>query len=529
MKKIFNITKGVFIALALSASVVSCSEDMMDSINKNNNNTTDVDSKFILADVITSTAFNVVGGDMNTYSSIYVEHEVGVDNQTYRAEHRESEPSAASTLNNTWGACYRALKDARIVIDKCSAGGSQEGNDVTKGIAEVLAALNSAIITDAFGDAPWSEASLINPDGTPKIMNPKIDTQKDIYIGIMQYLDNAIVDLQGTDAHGSGPIGSYDLLYGGDYASWLKLAYGLKARYTMRQIKRSTSVATDMANVLSYLDKSFTSATQQAAFNIYGASNLNPLFDFQWSRDGLGASKSMSEKLIERNDPRLRRVFVDPDRNQLTGEDDDAFFMAPNGENEERKFYYNTSVFVFSQTAPTMLMSYHEVLFLRAEALCRLNRENEAKAVLKNAVIAAIANTEVGVRAAFNAPTVIDYYGEGLIEKTSPITTFEAEQYFDNDVLPLFTANPLKEVMIQKYISFFGASGESTECYSDLRRLKGLNENFIELKNPVNTTKFPLRFPYGSDDTTANPEVGEAYGDGTYVYSDKVWWAGGTR
>lgn len=527
MKKIFNITKGVFIALALSASVVSCSEDMMDSINKDNNNTTIVDAKFILADVITSTAVNVVGGDMNTYSSIYVEHEVGVDNQTFNAEMRQGEPSASSTLNNTWGACYRALKDARIVIDKCSTGGSQEGNNVTKGIAEVLAALNSAIITDAFGDTPWSEASLINPDGTPKNMNPKIDTQKDIYIGIMQYLDNAIVDLQGTDAHSSGPMGSYDLLYGGNKASWLKLAYGLKARYTMRLIKRSTSVATDMANVLSYLDKSFTSATQQAAFNIYGASNLNPLFDYQWSRDGLGASKSMSEKLIERNDPRLRRVFVDPNWAQMTGEDDEAFFMAPNGENEELRYYYNTSVFVFSQIAPTMLMSYHEALFLRAEALCRLNRENEAKAVLKNAVIAAIANTEVGVRAAMNAPTVLGY--GGLTETTGSVTTLEAEQYFDNEVLPLFTANPLKETMIQKYISFFGASGESTECYSDLRRLKGLNENFIELKNPANTTKFPLRFAYGSDDTTANPEVGEAYGDGTYVYSDKVWWAGGTR
>jgi len=527
MKKIFNITKGFFIALALSASVLSCSEDMMDSINKNNNNTTDVESKFILADVITSTAVNVVGGDMNTYSSIYVEHEVGVDNQTFRAETRQSEPSASSTLNNTWGACYRALKDARIVIDKCSAGGSQEGNKVTKGIAEVLAALNSAVITDAFGDAPWSEASLINPDGTPKNMNPKIDTQKDIYIGIMQYLDNAIVDLQGTDAHASGPIGSYDLLYGGNKASWLKLAYGLKARYTMRLLKRSTNVATDMANVLSYLDKSFTSASGQAAFNIYGASNLNPLFDFQWSRDGLGASKSMSEKLIERNDPRLRRVFVGANWAQMTGEDDEEFFMAPNGENEEVRYYYNTSVFVYSQIAPTMLMSYHEVLFLRAEALCRLNREDEAKVVLKNAVIAAIANTEVGVRAAMNAPTVLGY--GGLTETTASVTTLEAEQYFDNEVLPLFTANQLKEIMIQKYISFFGASGESTECYSDLRRLKGLNENFIELKNPVNTTKFPLRFPYGSDDTTTNPEVGEAYGDGTYVYSDKVWWAGGTR
>src|SRR5665647_3939862 len=141
--------------------------------------------QYILADVITSTAFNVVGGDFNTYASAYVEHEVGTDNQLYRAEHRDNEPSAASTFNNVWGSSYAALKNARIAIEKCSVGGKQEGNQVTKGIAEVLAAYNSAIIADMFGDAPYSEAALVNPDGSPKFMNPKIDTQKDIYIGVM--------------------------------------------------------------------------------------------------------------------------------------------------------------------------------------------------------------------------------------------------------------------------------------------------------------------------------------------------------
>lgn len=527
MKNLFYKTKWFFIAIMLSVSIVSCSEDAMDSINEDTNHSKDVQAKFILADVITSTAFNVIGGDLNTYSSIYVEHEAGTHNQMYRAEHREGEPSAASTLNNAWGNSYQALKNARIVIDKCSTGGSQEGNQVTKGIAEVMAALNSAIIADSFGDAPWSEAALINPDGTPKNMNPKIDSQNDIYAGVMQYLNNAIADLGGADTHSSGGMGSYDLLYGGNKTSWIKLAYGLKARYTMRLIKRSTNVSKNMTDVLSYLNNSFTSVSQQAAFNIYSASNLNPLFDYQWSRDGLAASKSMSEKLIERNDPRIRRVFIDANWMQMTGDSDPEFFMAPNGVNEERQYYYNTSIFVFSQIAPTMLMSYHETQFLRAEALCRLNRTDEAKIALKEAVVAGIANTEASVRAAMNAPTVLGY--GGLTETSDAITTEEAEQYYTTNVLPLFNINPLKEVMIQKYIAFFGASGESTECYSDLRRLKGLNENFVELKNPANVTKFPLRFPYGSDDTTTNPEVKDAYGDGTYVYSEKVWWAGGTR
>ena len=525
MKRIINLAKGLLVALVISATMVSCSENVMDTINQDTNHTKSVQAKYILADVITSTAFNVVGGDFNTYSSVYVEHEVGTDNQMYRAEHRDNEPSAASTFNNVWGSSYAALKNARIAIDKCSAGGPQDGNQVTKGIAEVLAAYNSAVIADMFGDTPWSEAAVINAVGGPKFMNPKIDSQKDIYVGVMKYLNDAIVDLKGTDAVGA--ISSYDLLYGGNKASWLKLAYGLKARYTMRLMKQSTKVNADMQTVLDNVALSFTSANDQAAFSIYDASNLNPLFDFQWSRDGLAASKSMSEKLIERNDPRLRRVFVDKDWSQMTGAADKTFFMAPNGTNDEQKYFYNTSIFVFSQTAPTMLMSYHEVLFLKAEALARMGSTVLAQAALKDAVVAAIANTEVSVKAAIDAPTVVS--NGGLSETTAAITPVEAGTYFDTSVLPLFTANPLKEVMNQKYLAFFGASGESTECFNDIRRMKALNENLVTLKNPLNATKFPLRCPYGSDDTTNNPNVKTAFGDGTYVYSEKVWWAGGTR
>jgi len=45
----------------------------------------------------------------------------------------------------------------------------------------------------------------------------------------------------------------------------------------------------------------------------------------------------------------------------------------------------------------------------------------------------------------------------------------------------------------------------------------------------LNTNRFPLRFSYGSEDVTTNTNVRDAYGDGTYVYNENVWWAGGTR
>jgi len=526
MKKNFYIIKGLLALLAVSGTFVSCSEDAMDKVNEDKNHSTNVASKYILADVITSTAFNNVGGDFNTYLSVYVEHAVGVDNQLYNAEHRINEPSAASTFDNSWINCYNALKNARVAIDKCSVGGSEAGNNVTKGVAEVLAALNSGLIADMFGDTPWSQAALVNSVGSPVYLNPKIDTQMDIYTGINQYLDSAIVNLQGTD---KAAIGSYDLLYSGSATKWLKFAYGLKARYAMHLLAKSTDPTTDLNNILSYLDKSFASVGDQAAYANYNALELNPTFDFQWSRDGLGVSKSMSDKLIARNDPRSRRVYFDSNSLlQLTGTSDAAFNPAPNGTNDQVKNTYTYSMYMYAQTAPTLLMSYHEALFLRAEALCRLNRSAEALPVLKAAVVAAIANTEVSVTAALNAPTVISA-DKTLTEKTVAITPAEAGTFFDTEIAPLFTANPLQETMIQKYIAFWGASGESTETYNDIRRMKGLGENFVTLANPLNTTKFPLRLPYGTSDVTTNPAVADAYGDGTYVYTIPVWWAGGAR
>ncbi|MDR0386377.1 MAG: SusD/RagB family nutrient-binding outer membrane lipoprotein [Prevotellaceae bacterium] len=507
----------------LNGGVISCSDRILDDINRDASHPLSVEAKYILADVITSTAFYNTGGDMNTYLAVYVEHEKGVHNQLLRAETRSGEPQLATTFNNKWESLYNTLKDARIALSICSKGGRQADNSITRGIAEVMIAYNSALITDFFGDVPWSEAALIDEAGRPLHMSPKIDRQEEIYENIFTLLDAAIADLQGTDSHA---MGSYDLLYGGDNEKWLKFAYGLKARYTMRLLHRAANKAAEYDKILDYISKSFTSTDEQAAFAVYDDNNLNPLFDFQWSRDGLGASESLADKLIERDDPRIRRVFIDADLVQVEDQNAENFLPAPNGEPDERQYYYNTSAFVYSQTAPTLFLSYHELLFLKAEALARKG-DPGAKAVLREAVIAGIANSEISVAAAFSSPAASIY----LEETTAAITEDEAAEYFDSKVSPLFDLNPLKEVMVQKYLAFFGASGESPEAYNDIRRLRALDEgDFITLANPNNAEgKFPLRCGYGTSDVTTNPAVQAAFGNGQYVYTENVWWAGGTR
>lgn len=509
--------------LAAPIAFSSCSEDKMDAINKNPNNPTDVQAKFILADVITSTGFRNVGGDFNTYLSTYVEHEVGVHNQLWNAEHRVNEPSASSTFNNSWNNIYETIRNARIVSQKCAVGGPQAGNNTTLGMAQILEAYNLALLTDMYGDVPYSEA--FNPLGNK---TPKIDKQEELYKTVFELLDAAIENLPKGDKHVSGTAASHDLLYNGNATKWMEFAYGLKARYTMRLLKVSNDQQAALNKVIEFADKSFQSAASEAAFNIYGPQNLNPLFDFQWSRAGLAASKSIADKFISLNDPRLNRVFVDQDLEQVadiqTG-NDSYKLLAENGENQQTTTFYSTNMFGYAQTASTQFLSLHEVLFLKAEAMQRLGRSTaQITPVLAAAVKAGIQNAENSVKAALTSPTLANY--GGITENSKAITAAEAEAYFDAVVKPLFEGSPLKEIANQKYLASFGASGESTEAYNDIRRWKALGENLIELKN---TKKFPLRLPYGSSETTANPNVESAYGDGQYVYSENVWWAGGTR
>ena len=56
--------------------------------------------------------------------------------------------------------------------------------------------------------------------------------------------------------------------------------------------------------------------------------------------------------------------------------------------------------------------------------------------------------------------------------------------------------------MIQKISGFVGGHrGEATETFlNDIRRMKGLGENFVTL---ANTKKFPLRMPYGNSDVVS--------------------------
>ncbi len=466
--------------------MISCSEKVMDDINKDVNDPTEMGTSLIITDAMTSTAFSVTGTDFAFYASIYIEHNVGTWGQFYNAEIRTAEPTNSTTYNNTWDATYQTLYNLKVIIDKCNEGGSEAGNYHTLGIAQVLTAYNLAILTDVMGDVPWTEA--LHPG---EIFTPVLDKQEDIYIQVFSLLDEAIANLDKESEFPS--LGAQDLIYGGDVDLWKKFAYGLKARYTMRLSYKTPSYA----DVINFANQSFVSNSEQAQYNYNGTTTNSPFYRLFLDRDYYGASQSLHDKLVERNDPRDNVFFI-----PYPGTEDNGIVFAPNGTPNQIQGLYSISA-ISTNTAPTYLLSYHEIEFLKAEAYARLNDIPNAEASLKDAVTAAFQKVNIDLSAT------------------------DAENYYNNNVAVKFAANPVSEIMNQKYIAFY--EEEAVEAYNDYRRLKAMGNNIINLENPLNSTLFPLRYTYGSDDVTTNQNVRNAYGDGTYVYSENVWWAGGTR
>lgn len=476
----------ILFTLLVSVSFWSCSEDIMDEINKNVNDHTDVGSNLIITDAMITSAFSITGSDLAFYASVYIEHNSGVWNQSYNAEIRSGEPISATTYNNSWNTMYNNLYNLKTIIEKCSEGGNEEGNFHTLGIAQTLMAQNLATLTDVMGDVPWTEA--LQPGF---IFTPNLDKQEAIYAEINSLLDAAIENFNKSSVFPS--LGAQDVIYGGNIDRWKKLAYGLKARYAMQLSLK----AERFGDVINFANQSFTSSAEQAQMRYDGSVSISPFYKFLTDRNYFGASQSLYNKLADRNDPRVDKFWkANPDG-------DGSFELAPNGNPNQIQGFYAISALSNPQ-APTYLMSYHEVEFLKAEAYVRMGQLEDAAEALQNGITAAFQKGNVG------------------------LTAEDAEMYFEESVRPNFAANPLAEVMNQKYIAFF--EEEAIQAYNDYRRLVAMGDNVIDLENPRNGENlFPKRFTYGSSDVTTNVNVREAYGDGRYVYSEDVWWAGGSR
>jgi hypothetical protein len=400
---------------------------------------------------------------------------------------------ATSCFNNEWNATYSTLKGLKEVIEKCGEGGPNYGQADVLGMAETLTALNLGILTDLHGDVPYSQA-LQGIDN----LQPELDSQESIYAAIFNLLEDAIANLQ----EGGDNVGESDIMFGGDCDQWLGLAYALKARYKLHTYFRNRSVLNE---VIAAAEAAIEAGFDGAELDVFnGVTADNPWSAYWWSRYYTGSSTTVDNLMLERDDPRETVYNIDYFGENIVGEPGD-------GAAAKLVQSVNCPTWLDNGAAPIHVFSKSELYFILAEAKARLGQD-------------ATDDMATAIEASFEDYAYSDAYPE--YTEFNPST---AADYIAS--LPV----TLKEIMVQKYLS--QCRDEQIEAYNDIRRCMALGEEHITLTNPKNMgstgSTWPLRLPYGSSDVTSNPNVSAAFGTGNsagqYIFTEPVWWAGGSR
>jgi hypothetical protein len=461
MKEIFK----YYIAGVIALSLFSCSDDKLDEIGKNPNNPTTVPSNLLISQATLTTAFEVAGTDLAWYTSIFSEQTVGVHGQLGDADKRQGINSTIG--NNSWNAIYAGtLKDLKDVIEICSAGGSEDGNYSARGIAEILSAYCYSVVTDLWGEAPFSQA-------IADTRTPEFDDQESIYEGLFDLLDAGIADL---NLESVGNPAAFDLYYNGNTNNWKKAAYSLKIRL-FNHLSNVKAAYTD--SIINTLTMAIDTASVNMVFAHFttGATSESPWFQEEGDRAHHAVSKTIDDILVALNDPR-RIMWFDT----IQG---GSIVPAPPGNAIPDQGHEIYSRIIVHEDDPMPIITYDEVKFIEAEAYLR-------KVDPVNAYDAYLVGVEEAMHRAGIAQGAINaYIAQPSVSMGSGNLT-------------------LKDIINQKYISFY--LFQPIEAYNDVRRT-----GYPVMQNFVGPP--PNRFPYPNDEVATNPNVPDK------TSTDKVWWA----
>jgi hypothetical protein len=221
-----------------------------------------------------------------------------------------------------WNGLYANANNYQIMINKAEAIGA----GTYEAIGRIMKSHNFQILTDIYGNIPYSEAF----KGTA-IPTPKYDKSIDIYKGIFADLDEAIALLEdglATDPAKNPDIATADLVYKGNTVMWIKFANTLRLRMLMHLHNGVTSttvapgidvnaqIAKINANGEGYLaagesailNPGFTGTKPQPYFRFYNTNEAGT----GSQRDHLRASEYAIDYYKADADPRIDRMYVSP-------------------------------------------------------------------------------------------------------------------------------------------------------------------------------------------------------------------------
>ena len=476
MKKIRNNISKYAVLLALTATplvITSCRQEL--DINVDPNNPSQASLSGLLSGSQVGFAF-ALGGEGTRMPASIVQHYAGhraqpLDYAQYRI--------TSSATDGTWTALYNTLMDMKELENKAAASGSQ----TYVGVSKLLQAHAFSVITDMFGDVPFSEAL----QGRTNI-TPAYDKQENIYPALITMIDEGLTALSAGTETISG-----DVVYGGDVAKWKKYGNSLKLRLLNHLSSRQPNAAANfLASNPSLIDTSVDDAKV-----VFGsvAANANPIYQFDVlsGRSDQAVSSTIVDKMKALSDPRVG-VYFEPVANNVLGLKGQYLGNAPGNDEEDSKKnrYSRVGSAYASIKAPVVLLSAAEVNFIKAEVYYRASDSR--------------------AQAAYQAAITQDFAALGL--------SSSAAAYLANANVAY--NGTLQRIMEQKWITMFQASYES---WVDWRRT-GFPALTPAASN-VTSNVIPRNLPYPDVEINSN-RANLVTGPGIPIpytgLSNRVWW-----
>lgn len=404
------------------------------------------------------------------------------------SQYRNLDAYSAGTndYNRAWSAMYDGLGDLRTVKRKAF----EQGNWKYYLIATTLEVHASQLMTDFYGDIPYTEAN------QQDILEPKFNTGPEVYDLMITDLKTALAkDLAASI--GETPSAD-DFVFGGNMENWKAFANTLLLKIYMRQTKVNPGLAqTEITNLINsgvaFLD------TDAAITQFEDAPNRsNPFYETDRRQlnvaTNIRASTTMDSFLLSNNDPR-RDNFYTPGVALNQGDFNNTALGSS-----------SIAVLIITAVDPLYFMSRTESLFLQAEALLRYFGGAGAKEKYDAGVLEAF-NRYSKDGAPFIAATGVYKYPNGTLD--------------DN----------LKAIMTQKWVSGFPANGfeaffdQNRTGYPKISAVAQSDAGYIpgELAYSIEGITggaFPRRFVYPNTVQTRN-----RFAPDLEKITTPVWWA----
>ncbi len=365
MKNIQNKIKTTVIVAILGLLTVSC-EKKFEELYQNPNAVTNIDNSALFTKSVRSLFQSTTDQASSRFAGMYAQYYVA--GSTWRAPDQFGDgfdDTYGGMLSDAYSGSIRHIEE---VLTLTSSGTTK--NDTRNAIANIVAVLAYAKVTDAFGDVPYTEGG---KGKSQNILQPKYDTQQSIYTDLIARLTTSIAVLKAADPAKAYP--NSDPIFNNDLTKWVRFANSVRLRLAMRM--RYADNALSRATVTKCLAEPLMEDPSHDAFMIETEGNGNEWFNRRTGFPSIKMSTTLINQLKSTADPRLAVFVAKDEKGQYSGMVNGLTDLA-----------FGTSDFANKSDMGLALSSSNSKLYMITAAEVWLLKAEAALAYDKNATLA---------------------------------------------------------------------------------------------------------------------------------------------